>query len=194
LNVSWSATDDAGVTGVQLQRRVGTARWRGVTLRSSTASSAATELGFGEYVRFRVRAVDREGNWSQWLASPTYRLQLVNDSSAAIVLLGRWERKYNTAAIKGQFLRTTVVGASARLDTTLIQVGVIGNRGPLLGKAAILVDGSQVATIDLKAGSKRYRQMLFLTPLETSRKLTSIRLDDVSGQVEFDGFLVLTTE
>jgi hypothetical protein len=193
LNVGWTATDDAGVTGVQLQRRIGTEMWRSVTLRSSTASSAAVELGFGDYVRFRVRAVDREGNWSQWLATPAYHLRLFNDTSAAVKFVGRWERRYNSSAINGQFVRTTVTGASAAVETTVIQMAVIGNRGPV-GQAAVIVDGAQVATINLSAGSKLYRQVLYLTPLETSRTLMSMRLQDFSGQVEFDAFLVLTTE
>jgi hypothetical protein len=99
-------------------------------------------------------------------AAPT--IAIYDDANSAIAWAGSWSvasfRKYSHGTV--HYARTP--GASATVAFTGRAVSWIGPMGPTRGRARIYVDGSLVATVDLRASSFVARRTLFSTSWSTS--------------------------
>lgn len=194
VGVEWTASDDVGVTSVEVQRRLDSGKWKSAGL-SQGASMASLQVVFGRRVQFRVRAFDGSGNSSAWVLSAPVRLVLYDDKNQALKSVGAWGRKSAAGTIGGQFLRSRVAGASLSLTFTGTQVAAVGNRGPDSGRADVYVAGNLVASVSLTAPSTQFRRILYLSSALPASTPTTIKLVNASAAAKpvfnFDAFVVL---
>jgi exopolysaccharide biosynthesis protein len=196
--VSWTGSDDSGLSRVELQRRVDGGTWQSITLGSRTATSANTKIGFGKSVEFRVRATDTAGNRSAWMLSRRMRVTLHNERGTGVVRSGSWAQKSSTSAIGGQFARSTTVGAAARITFQGAQAAWIGLRGPKHGQGDVYLGGTFVERVLLRSSTTLVGQVLYVTPLADVYATLPTRTLEVRNagtstrpRVDLDAFLVL---
>ena len=194
LALGWTVHDDIAVGDVELQRKIGAQAWQPVAINPPSAISATIEDGYGETFRFRVRASDGAGNLSAWVTSPRYKLRLINDTASRIETTGIWKRRNSISAIRGQFVRTRLAGATMGFAFEGLQLAVIGNRGPTLGQAEIAI-GDDLATLSEHAVDRLMRQVLFASPLSETAAASDFVLTTGTGGpeggFEIDAFVLL---
>jgi len=194
VGVEWTASDDVGVTAVEVQRRLDSGTWK-ISGLSQGASMASLQVGFGRRVQFRVRAFDGSGNSSAWALSAPVRLVLYDDKNQALQSVGTWERKSATGTIGGQFLRSRIADASLSLTFTGTQVAAVGNRGPDSGRADVYVGGNLVSSVSLNASATQLRRILYVSSALTATTPTTIKVVNASAAAKpvfnFDAFVVL---
>ncbi|HEU0243287.1 MAG TPA: hypothetical protein VFQ75_05235, partial [Candidatus Limnocylindrales bacterium] len=194
VTVRWQAADvGIGVARYDLERDVD---GRGYSFVTDDAPSGTwtTRHAAGHTIRYRGRAVDGAFNASAFAASPRYVLRGYSERNAAVTYRGTWRTVTSSAYWGGGARASTDAGAKASLMTTSSQVAWIARRGPDRGRAAVYVNGTKVATIDLWAPTYRGQVVAWLGtwPTAASRRVTVV----VSGthgrpRVDVDGFITL---
>lgn len=152
----------------------------------------------GHRYRFRVRAIDRAGNPSPWVAA-TLRPSLVQEHAHNVGYAERWERRTLTNASGRRVASSRQRGATAALRTRAKTVEVLAATGPWRGRAAVVVNGTRVRTVDLYSARPRRRQTVAtLNRLASGREsAVQVRVLDrkrpASGGagVALDAFLVI---
>ncbi len=195
VHASWSpATDPAGAI-----RRY-QARWRvngtlGPKISVSASSRSLTRrTKAGEQVSIKVRARDAAGNWSPWAESATMTPTLLEDTSPRLQLTPGWRHAAGSSYSDGTTLFSKVRGAKATLGFTGRAVAWVGARSAKRGTAAVFIDGTRVAVVDLRRSSARYRVVLFTRTWTSAGDHTiRIRVRGTAGRprVDVDAFLVV---
>jgi hypothetical protein len=190
---TWSATDKgSGIVDYNLQHRAGDGHWHNVILRDRTATHVTLFLKSDRSHAFRVRARDRAGNLSSFVAAPRIRPDVIQSGSAT--LSGAWRAAPDANASGGGTRYSTQPGAKASLSFSGRAVGVVVKRGPGRGLADVLVDGTKVATIDLQAATVRERRVAWSIRWNTLGSHTiSVVVAGTAGRprVDLDAFVVL---
>jgi hypothetical protein len=193
--VTWSASDagGAGVAAYDVARSIDGGAFRMLS-RGLTSASLAVALRPGHAYRFEVRARDRAGNVGGWVAGPTLRAYLPQQTTAAISYRGTWTKEPNPSFSGGTARYSISAGARATYTFTGRAIGWVTTPGPTRGSARIYVDGVHVATIDTHAPTTIYRRVVFSRTWSQSGTHT-IRIVAVgtSGhpRVDLDAFEVL---
>lgn len=150
LLVDWGlASSDAGLSRFELQRRIGDGAWQSIALTSATSSAAAKTVPPDVTVRFRVRAIDRNGTVGSWVSSTSFRASAVSDSSTTIHWSTGWSSASYSAYLGRRVHSTATRGATATMSFHGSAFAWAGPVGPTRGKAKIYVDGTYLATVDL---------------------------------------------
>jgi hypothetical protein len=160
--VTWSATDPggAGVASYDLRRSVDGGAF--VALASGmTTTTMNVGLTPGHTYRFEVRARDRAGNLGGWVAGPTIRAYLPQQSYAGLVWKGTWKGATLDQCSGGSVRYATAAGASAAYSFTGRAIAWVTTLGPDRGSAKVYVDGVLVTTIDLHVTATTYRRVAF---------------------------------
>jgi len=162
VTIAWSASDagGAGIESYDLWRSVDGAAFAAVVNGVSEPVLAVT-LPPGHSYRFEVRARDRAGNVGSWVAGPTIRTSLLQETSSAITWTGSWATGAGTAYSGGTVRSAAVAGASATYAFTGRSVAWVTNLCVTCGVARVYVDGALVATIDLHAAGPTFRRVVF---------------------------------
>ena len=148
--VDWGlASTDAGLARYELQRRVGDGSWTSLGLVSATTSSSSRNVPSGASVRFRVRAVDRNGTVGSWVTSAAFRATAVSDSSTAIHWSGGWSYASYATYLGRRVHSTSAAGATATITFHGSAFAWAGPVGPTRGKAKVYLDGRYLATVDM---------------------------------------------
>ena len=191
---TWSGRG-AAIFQAQVSRNGGA--FTGVKLPRAGAAHADYPMRSGSRYRFRVRAVDAAGNTSPW-AVTTVRPSVLQESAQQVRYDGRWARPSVTPS--GARVRSTASrGATATIRTKARTVQVVAPTGPRHGRAAVLVNGHRVRTVDLYSARSHTRQTVAtvrgLTPQQTSvvqvRVLDRKRPASHGTGVALDAFLVI---
>jgi hypothetical protein len=202
VKLTWSATDDSGVAGYQLQQSTdGGASYQGVALPSGTATTITRSLtpGATSY-QFRVRAQDQGGNWSNWTSGARFGVGAYQESDAAINNVGLWTTQTDSAAYGGALKYANGLGTEkATFVFTGSEVGWVSSTNQSRGQADVYLDGTKVATVDLYSASGKSRALVFskggLDPLATHtlevRALGTRNAAAKSKRVDLDAFVVL---
>jgi hypothetical protein len=120
-------------------------------------TSVRHQAVIGSRYRYRARAIDAAGNTSAWVASGATRSRLVQQDARAVRYVGSWARRRAEFA-SGGTLRFARRDAGAVLSTRARSVTLIASTGPQRGRAAILVDGRRVRTVDLYSAHGSHRR------------------------------------
>src|SRR4029079_4009079 len=112
VRVVWrSATHPTSpIVGYQVQRGGDGGAWTATIERTGTQNEAVESLAFGSGYRFRLRALDRAGNWSPWVTTPTTHVYPVDDRNTAIVRKGAWVGASSSSAYKSTVSGSTQAG------------------------------------------------------------------------------------
>jgi hypothetical protein len=195
-HVTWTGKDNAGGSGVrffEVARSVNGGRWSTVAPRQGLAFYDAA-LAPGKHYRFRVRAVDNDGNVAAWVTGPTITPSLVQQTSSAVHYRGTWSRSSKTAYSGGSVRFAKAAGASASYTATGRAFGFVTTMGPDRGKARIYVDGRLKTTLDLSAQVPFYRVQAWSARFSKAASHTiKVVVAGTSGRprADLDAFVIL---
>jgi len=160
--LSWSATDPggAGVRSYELKRSVDGGAF---TLFDSgvTGTTMAVTLTPGHTYRFEVRATDRAGNVGAWVAGPTVRAYLTQQTRSSITWGGSWSSVSDPRFSGGSVRFTSVAGARMTYSFTGRSIAWVTTFAPNRGMAKVYIDGRFVATVDTGAPALSFHRVAF---------------------------------
>lgn len=185
--VPWTGSDlGSGIARYELEQSTDGGAWTiiSTTLTSPTATRTLTTQ---HTYRLRVRAVDKAGNLGGWATGATFRVSRYSESNPAIAYTGTWSTVSNPAYWGGATKKSTAAGAKASLTFTGRSIAWVARTGPDRGKAAIYVNGTQVATVDLYSASFHSQRVVWVGTwgASASRKVT-IKVLGTSGRPRVD--------
>jgi hypothetical protein len=191
--LGWAGADTAGsgVKSYRLERRIGGGAWTPVAPSGTGSTSVTPTLTLGTSYGYRVRATDNAGNVGAWSTFPTITTTRIQESSSPVTYTGSWRRVTGSSLSGGSARFATSSTRRAKVSFTGHEVALIATRRTTGGRAKVLIDGVQVATINLDAGAVQYRQLVFRRAFAAGGK-HSIEIRPVGdGRVELDAFVVL---
>jgi len=194
LHVSWPVPTDT-VSGVGAYR-VGMSRDGGAwTVIATTGSRSVNVLtGAGHTYRFRVAAIDRAGNFSATIYSPTMRVLAYQDKSASVRYSTGWGTSTSTSYYGGTARVSIRKGATATLTFSGRSVSWLAAVGPTRGQARVYIDGRLISTPNLYSTTGAARRVAFARSW-TSVGTHTIRIVVVGTaghpRVDLDSFFVL---
>ncbi|MBA3851540.1 MAG: fibronectin type III domain-containing protein [Chloroflexi bacterium] len=193
ITVSWSATDSSGIKRYTLQRSINGGSWQEITLPSWTTTEITLGIQDGSAYRFRVRARNGDGNWSTFQKGASFRANVLEAQESSLSG-GTWYQQHDVKA-SGDYTRyARAAGARSALTFTGTAIGLVAPRGPERGQARILIDGEEVAVIDLGASSESARRLVFTRTWEEAAQHTiDVVVVGTEGRrrVDVDAYLVL---
>ena len=150
LLLSWHAATDTvtSVAGYVVEASVNGGPYT-VVRRPAHTQTYVAMLPSHAY-RFRVSAKDQAGNTSPALSTTSLKAVAYQESSQAVRYRGKWTKQADSRAWGGHLRWSRVRGASATLTFTGRGIAWIAKTSPYLGNAVIYVDGSRVATVNLR--------------------------------------------
>jgi hypothetical protein len=192
--ISWGGYDNqSGISYFDLQKSVNGGSWQYVSLPSDTSTSISISLSLNKSYQFRVRATDNASNTSGWKVGPVFTPVVYQDTAHALTYTGPWTRSSDPNSSGGTHTWTRTTGAKVSLSFTGRTVAFVAPTDYHRGRADVIVDGVNVATIDLYSGSAHESVVLFTRDWNTvgSHKIT-IRNRGTSGRpkIDVDAFLV----
>jgi hypothetical protein len=203
--VRWSASDPLGICGTDLEESIDGAAFVPIELPSATATSIVREHAMdpnGEHVhryRYRVRATNCAGQTSAYKTSWAFAPYVYDGESDGPVL---YDDFWGSSSVDGDdyildtFDWSTTPGATATFPTLntgtphIRRVAWVAARGPDRGVANVIVDGTQVATVKLKASALMPRRVVWQKAWRTAGPHT-VKIQVVSGLVDVDAIEVL---
>ncbi|HEY3334872.1 MAG TPA: CSLREA domain-containing protein [Candidatus Limnocylindrales bacterium] len=194
--IAWTGKDNTGGSGIdhyRLDESINGGAWATVNA-SLTKTAVAPLLPTGKTYRFRVRAVDQDGNVSGWAYGATFAARLLQQSSSAVHYSGTWATTWSASFSGGSTRRSSSAGASASLTATGRAYAFVTTTGPTRGKAKVYVNGVLKATIDLRSVTLTYRVQAWSIRYSTSTSRTiKVVVVGTSGRprVDVDAFVVL---
>ncbi len=194
VRLRWSGSDaTSGIARYEVRQQVDAGSWTTLS-RTLTAASLTRNLTPGHAYRFAVRAVDKAGNVGAFAYGPRFSVVGYQESSNAITYRGRWTNAEWTSYWGGRAKAASATGATATLTATGRSVALVSSRGPTRGKAAIYVNGTLIATVDLYASTWQHRRLVWARNWPTSATRTIVvRVSGTLGRprVDLDAFVVL---
>jgi hypothetical protein len=191
LRLKWTATaSGARVARFEVHQSVDGKAFTALTTASS--GSLNPLVAPSHTYRFRGRAIDQAGNASPWSATSTITVSRVSENNARIRYSGSWATTTSPVYWGGAAKRSSSAGARATLIFTGRTIAWVSRRGPDRGKAEIYVNGTKVATVDLKASSYQGQRVVWTRSWSTTASRTvSIRVLGTSGRprVDLDAFV-----
>jgi hypothetical protein len=203
VNLQWSATDSSGsgIASYELQQSTNGGAFTDVALPSATAKSLNPKLEAGNTYAFRVRATDQAGNVSDWKAGPTFKVNVLQESNAAVAYTGAWSTQSITSASGGSLKFASTAGNSASLTSVsnALNVAWISPKAADRGKAEVWVDGTLANAVDLYSSTQQPRRSVFsknaLNPAVSHtvevRVLGTKNASSSGTRVDVDAFVVL---
>jgi hypothetical protein len=193
VSLTWTGTDRGwGIATYQIERSTDGGAW--TRILSAKVTTLSQSLAPGHGYRYRVRAIDKYGNYGYWDYGPTFRPGVREDSSPAITWSGSWSAVPDAAARGGSLHESGSASAAARTTFTGRDVAWIAERGPGHGRAKVYVDGVLRATVDLTATADAPARVAWKRHWSTKATHTvRIVVEGTAGRptVDVDGFLIL---
>ena len=190
--VTWPAAQDptTSISGYALETSVDGGAWTPTTNTSATVRATSTSQTIGHAYRYRIKAQDIVGNWSEWVEGTTATGTLVQDRSSLVSYTGTWTRKAYYLASGGSSTFATAAGARARHTFTGRAIALVAPVGPTRGSATIYVDGVSRGSVSFRAATRRSRVVMFATSFSTLAAHTiEVRVNG-TGRVDVDAFVV----
>jgi Chitobiase/beta-hexosaminidase C-terminal domain/Bacterial Ig-like domain len=201
VRISWSASDGSGsgLKSYELQQSVNGGTFTTVSLPTLLTKVKSFQLAPGSTYQYRVRATDKAGNTSAYVAGPTFRVTVAQESSAAIVDTGTWTTASLTGAYGGKVQHASVSGAKATLTFSGRDVAWVAQKSANRGRADVFLDGVKVATVDLYSSTTQARRVVFqadgLSPAGSHTLQVAVlgtrNASSSSARVDVDAFVVL---
>ena len=161
VTVWWKAADNTVLK--QVASTAPTAR-----AFATTTTSWATTARPGYSTTFALKATDVVGNAAT--ASTVAAPVIAQESLAS--RYGTWTRRSSSSYLGGYSLSTSARNASLTWTFTGRSVAWVVSRASGSGQAAVYVDGTKVATVDLRSSTVAYRQAIWTRTWAASGKHT----------------------
>jgi hypothetical protein len=162
LALAWAAADTggSGLATYDLARSFDGAAFV-VIAGGFTSPSINTTTSSGHTYRFEVRAHDHAGNVGGWVAGPTLKPSLVQQTSTSITYHLTWTTSTYASFSGGSVRYATAAGASASYTFTGRSVAFVTTRAISRGAVKIYIDGVLATTFDCYAASSTFRYVAF---------------------------------
>ncbi|MEV8206423.1 N-acetylmuramoyl-L-alanine amidase [Streptomyces sp. NPDC079189] len=161
LTLKWKATDAASLKEVRLTAPVAKTYGPTTTSASHTAKSGAATA-------WSMTAYDLAGNTAA--ASVSGTPVILQETSATKT--GTWTTKSSSSYLGGKSYSSSSKSASLTWTFTGRSAAWVVSRASTSGQAYVYVDGTKVATVDLKSSTTKYRDALWTKSWSTSAKHT----------------------
>ena len=192
IRLGWTAADPgSGIKSFQLQRSLDGKAYTTIGPPSASARTFDWSLTPGRLYRFRIRATDREGNTSTYVAWPDLTPSVHQETSSLAKYTGSWTASKN-AKMSGGGGRYT--SSSTRRFTFVFtgrNVAWVATKTTSSGRAQVFIDGAYQRTINLDAAATTYRQIVFSKsyPAKGPHTMEIRPLGD--GRVDVDAIIVV---
>ncbi|WP_405648437.1 peptidoglycan recognition protein [Streptomyces sp. NBC_00019] len=183
LTLKWKATDTAALKEVRLTAPV--AKTYGPTTISASHTAKS-----GTATAWSMKAYDQAGNTAT--ASVSGTPVILQETSAT--KSGTWTAKSSTSYLGGKSYTSKTKNASLSWTFTGRSAAWVVSRASTSGQAYVYVDGTKVATVDLKSTTTKYRDAVWTKTWSSSAKHTvKIVVVATSGRptVTTDGLVYL---
>ncbi|MEV5658867.1 N-acetylmuramoyl-L-alanine amidase [Streptomyces sp. NPDC052291] len=161
VKLSWKAADSAALREVRLTAPVAKTYGPATAGASHTAPSAKAKA-------WNMTAYDYAGNSAS--ASVTATPVILQETAAT--KSGAWTTKSSSSYLGGKSYSSASKKASLTWTFTGRSAAWIVSRASTSGQAYVYVDGTKVATVDLKSSTTKYRQALWTKTWSKSAKHT----------------------
>ncbi|MFE7331351.1 N-acetylmuramoyl-L-alanine amidase [Streptomyces sp. NPDC057565] len=161
LTLKWKATDAASLKEVRLTAPV-------AKTYGPTTTSASHTVKSGVATTWSMKAYDLAGNTAA--ASVSGTPVILQETSATKT--GTWTTKSSSSYLGGKSYSSSSKGASLSWTFTGRSAAWVVSRAATSGQAYVYVDGTKVATVDLKSSTTKYRDALWTKSWSTSAKHT----------------------
>ncbi|MGW7239134.1 N-acetylmuramoyl-L-alanine amidase [Streptomyces sp. NPDC054804] len=183
VTLGWKATDSAALKSVSLLTPT-TATFGPTTTGSSRTAKSGTASTWS------MKAYDYAGNTRT--SSPSFTPVILQETSAT--KSGTWTARSSTNYLGGKSYSSGSKGASLTWTFTGRSASWVVSRASTSGQAYVYVDGTKVATVDLKSSTTSYRQAIWTKTWSSSAKHTvKIVVVGTSGRptITTDGLVYL---
>ena len=169
--MTWSATDaGSGIKNYTVQVSANGGTYATIALVTPTRNFVDRSLSDGVSYRFRVRAVDREGNISAWRYSITFKPARFQESTSLATYVGTWGISKSVNALGGAARTAAAVGRTATFKASAYDIGLVWTQTTTSGSADIYVDGVFASRINLRATSTIVPPAHLRPPLADARE------------------------
>ena len=190
VRLDWSGSDaTSGIATYELQASAGGAT---PTTTTTTSTASTQSLAPGREYGYSVRASDRAGNTGAGAVAPPFSLSLLQETDPTIVYSGTWA----TATVSGASARYVRYSIDPAATATFTFTGrTVAWAAPLntaSGLATVELDGTDVATVNLRASSSIARRIVYAAKWPTSGQHTlKIKNAGTTGtRINLDAFAV----
>lgn len=193
ITVSWDATHESGIKRYALERKIDKGSWLPITLGSKLTTEVTLGIEDGHSYKFRVQAKSNVGYWSPYEKGPKLHAAVV-ESQGSDLSGGKWQQYADPTASGGYTRYADAAGARSTLTFGGTAVGLVAPRGPARGEARILINGKEVAVIDLHAATESPRRLVFTrTWRKWAERTIEVVVVGTEGRprVDVDAYLVL---
>lgn len=161
VTLGWKATDDKALRSAQLLTPAAATYGPTVTAAGSTARPGAATT-------WSMRAYDYAGN--SRTASVSSTPVILQETSAT--RSGSWAARSSTSYLGGASYSSGAKGAALTWTFTGRSASWVVSRATTSGQAYVYLDGTKVATVDLKSSTTMYRQAIWTKTWTGSAKHT----------------------
>lgn len=161
VTLGWKATDAQALKQVKLLAPT-TATY------GPTTTSAKFTAKSGTATTWKMRAYDYAGNYRT--SEPAYTPVVLQETSAT--KSGTWTSRSSSSYLGGKSYSSSSKGASLTWTFTGRSASWVVSRASSSGQAYVYVDGTKVATVDLKSSTTKYRQAIWTKSWSSSAKHT----------------------
>ncbi|MFJ9006492.1 peptidoglycan recognition protein [Streptomyces canus] len=161
VTLGWKAADSQALKQVSLLSPT-TATFGPTTTSSSRSAKPGTASTWS------MKAYDVAGNTRT--SSPSYTPMILQETSAT--KSGSWTTRSSTSYLGGKSYSSGSKGASLTWTFTGRSAAWVVSRASTSGQAYVYVDGTKVATVDLKSSTTAYRQAIWTKSWSSSAKHT----------------------
>jgi hypothetical protein len=193
--LTWTSTDPggAGVASYDVARSLDGAAFS-VIATGLTTGALGVGLAAGHTYRYEVRAHDNAGNTGGWRAGATTSTVVRQDTSGYVHYGSGWHAASSTSFSGGSVRYATTAGASLSYTFIGHAIAFVTTKAANRGQVKVYLDGHYVTTLDLRAASTAYRQVVWSRTYGASGTHTiKLVVVGTSGRprVDLDAFLVL---
>jgi hypothetical protein len=161
MQLTWTGSDaGAGIASYDVQRSYDGGAFATIA-SATTAKSLVWTMNPGHSYRFRVRARDNSGNLGGWSPSYTWYAALTQQTSSALTWMGAWTSASNSQNSGGSARSSSATGASASYAFSGRAVAWATTLRPDAGAVQVWIDGALAATVDTRADTATYRQVVY---------------------------------
>ncbi len=172
VRLRWSATDATGtIEQFRLQESVNGAPYKGVALPTPTTATINRSLIVGYSYRYRVRALDNDGNPSAWAYGSSFTVARYQETHGAVSYSGGWRSATLSGASGGGVRYATKAGTQATFSFTGRGVAWVAPKGPSRGEAQVYLDGVSIGKVSLYSTESTARRVVLSRSWSTSSSL-----------------------
>ena len=173
VRVVWPAAVDPSSTIVQyeLQHSMDWGPWGPSRLVNPPALSNIRLVEVGHSHRFRLRAQDAVGNWSEWVTGVPLRLGAIDDQSTVMRYSAGWTDEESEAAWLGKISRTSTPDATVTVLTAARTLALAAEVGPTGGWIQITINGIDAGRVSLWARERNSASVLWVITLAADSPL-----------------------